>query len=70
MESFDPYINLPLRARIQLLAFEAELAHLPRSLIAAIWTAFENLDSLSGVLESSSVGLAIQRRRTGHVTCE
>jgi hypothetical protein len=30
-----------------MLAFEAELAHLPRSLIAAIWTALESLDLLN-----------------------
>jgi hypothetical protein len=35
-----------LSNRLQMLAFEAELAHLPRSLIAAIWTALESLDSL------------------------
>jgi len=31
---------------LQMLAFEDELAHLPRSLIAAIWTALERIDSL------------------------
>ncbi len=29
-----------------MLSFEAELAHLPRSLIIAIWTALDSLDSL------------------------
>ena len=29
-----------------MLAFEAELIHLPRSLIEAIWEALESLDSL------------------------
>ena len=28
------------------LAFEAELAHLPRSLIAAIWIAHDSIDSV------------------------
>jgi hypothetical protein len=33
----DPYAGWSLSDRLQLLAFEAELAHLPRSLIAALW---------------------------------
>jgi hypothetical protein len=35
-----------LSDRLQMLAFETELAHLPPSLIAAIWTALESLESL------------------------
>lgn len=33
----DPYASWPLSDRLQMLAFEAELGHLPRSLISAIW---------------------------------
>ena len=39
----DPYAGWPLSDRLQLLAFEAELAGFPRSLIAAIWTALDEL---------------------------
>lgn len=35
----DPYACWSLSDRLQMLAFEAELAHFPRSLIAAIWQA-------------------------------
>lgn len=42
----DPYARWPVSDRLQLLAFEAELAHLPRSLIAAIWTALDRLNEL------------------------
>ena len=35
----DPYVNWSLLDLLQRLAFEAELAHLPRSLIAAVWEA-------------------------------
>lgn len=45
----DPYINLSLADRLQLLAFEAELAHLPRSL-AAVWDAFDTLTGIGGDL--------------------
>ena len=48
MHDPDPYANWPLSDRLQMLAFEAELAHLPRSLIAAIWTALDSLESLNG----------------------
>ena len=41
----DPYAGWSLSYRLQMLAFEAELAHLPRSLIAAIWEALGTLDS-------------------------
>ena len=37
----DPYAGWSLSDRLQLLAFEAELAHLPRSLIAALWEAID-----------------------------
>jgi len=33
----DPYSSGPLTDRVQMLAFEAELAYLPPSLITAIW---------------------------------
>jgi hypothetical protein len=36
MTTPDPYNHLSVSDRLQLLVFEAELAHLPRSLIAAI----------------------------------
>ena len=45
MPESDPYACWSLSDRLQMLAFEAELAHLPRSLIAAIWTALDSLDS-------------------------
>lgn len=37
----DPYAGWSLGDRLQMLAFEAELARLPRSLIGAIWEAFD-----------------------------
>jgi hypothetical protein len=40
MES-DPYADWSLSDRLQMLAFEAELAHLPHSLICAIWEALD-----------------------------
>lgn len=46
MSSSDPYARFSLADRLQMLAFEAELAHLPRSPIAAIWTALESVDLL------------------------
>jgi hypothetical protein len=39
----DPYAGAALPDRLHLLVFETELAHLPRSLIAALW---ERLDTL------------------------
>jgi hypothetical protein len=33
----DPYAGLSLSNRLEHLAFEADLAHLPSSLIAAAW---------------------------------
>jgi hypothetical protein len=41
MPEADPYANWSLSDRLQMLAFEAELPHLPRSLIPAIWVAFD-----------------------------
>ena len=46
MDEPDPYAGWSLSDRLQMLAFVAELAHLPRSLVTAIWTALESLDSL------------------------
>src|SRR6476659_20298 len=43
----DPYAGLLLRDRIQLLVFEAELAHFPRSLISAVWQAFDSLSAMT-----------------------
>src|ERR671910_2141241 len=43
----DPYRHLALSVRLQLLAFEAELAHLPRSLISAVWDAFDTLSAMT-----------------------
>jgi hypothetical protein len=37
----DPYAGWSLADRLQMLAFEAELAHLPRSLITALWEALD-----------------------------
>jgi hypothetical protein len=33
----DPYASLSLRDRLQMLAFEAQLAQLPPSLVSALW---------------------------------
>ena len=44
--SNNPYTGWSLWDRLQMLAFEAELAHLPRSHISAIWAALECLDLL------------------------
>ena len=44
MSEPDPYSTWSLSDRLQMLALEAELAHLPRSLIIAIW---ESLDQPS-----------------------
>jgi hypothetical protein len=43
----DPYRHLALSVRLQLLAFEAELAHLPRSLISAVWDAFDTISAMT-----------------------
>ncbi len=48
MSECDPYANLPLIDRLQMLAFEAELAYLPRSLISAIWETIDLLDATYG----------------------
>ena len=45
----DPYLTWSLSDRLQMLAFEAELAYLPRSLTSAIWEALETLDLLDSV---------------------
>ena len=37
----DHYAGWSLSDRLQMLAFEAELGHLPRSLIAALWEAID-----------------------------
>ena len=37
----DPYVGWSLSDRLQLLAFEAELARLPRGLITALWEAID-----------------------------
>jgi len=41
---YDPYQSWPLTDRLQMLAFEAELGLLPRSLIAMLWEAMDSLD--------------------------
>jgi hypothetical protein len=43
MADLNPYATCSLSDRLELLAFEAELAHLPRALIAALWTARDRL---------------------------
>ena len=47
MLELDPYAGLLFRDRIQLLIFEAELAHLLRSLIAAIWELSDRFPDMS-----------------------
>jgi hypothetical protein len=54
----DPYAAWSLSDRLQLLAFEAELAHLPRPLIVALWEAIDSLDrpeaeTIRGVFQPS-----------------
>jgi hypothetical protein len=39
MTEADPYANWSLTDRLQMLAFDAELAYLPRSLIETTWSA-------------------------------
>jgi hypothetical protein len=39
----DPYAGWSLPDRLQLLAFEVELADLPRSLIAVLWEALDTV---------------------------
>ena len=39
----DPYARWSLSDRLQMLAFEAELAQLPRGLIAALWEAIDRV---------------------------
>ena len=46
MAAADPYAQWSLFDRLQMLAFEAELAHLPRSLISGIWEALDSLELL------------------------
>jgi hypothetical protein len=46
----DPYVGWSLSDRLQLLAFEAELAHLPRGLIVALWEAIDGVRGCSGGL--------------------
>ena len=41
----DPYAGWSLSDRLQLLAFEAELAHLPRSPIAALWEVIDTVQA-------------------------
>jgi hypothetical protein len=49
MSDSDPYDGWSLSDRLQMLAFEAELAelaHLPRSLITAVWNVFDRFPSM------------------------
>ena len=43
MAEHDPYAGCSLSDRLQLLAFEAELAKFPRGLIAALWEAIDGV---------------------------
>jgi len=43
MPESDPYAGWSLSDRLQILAFEAELAHLPHSFITAVWEAVDRL---------------------------
>jgi len=38
----DPYADWSLSDRLQMLAFEAEQAHLPWSLVSAVWEAIDS----------------------------
>ena len=59
----DPYVGWSLSDRLQMLAFEAELAHVTRSLITAIWEALDSLDSLDSQ-RSSICGVAAADARS------
>jgi hypothetical protein len=41
---WEQFARWPLRDRLELLAFEAELAQLPRPLIAALWDAIDRVN--------------------------
>jgi hypothetical protein len=43
----EHYGDWPLRYRLELLAFEAELARLPRTLIVALWEVIDQVGSSS-----------------------
>jgi hypothetical protein len=43
----DPYAHLSVTDRLQLLVFEAELAHLPRSVISAVLDAIDILSVMT-----------------------
>jgi hypothetical protein len=45
MAEADPYSRWSISDRLQMLAFEAELARLPRSLILALWEAIDVNDT-------------------------
>jgi hypothetical protein len=74
MPATDPYASWSLSDRLQMLAFGAELAHLPRSLITAIWEALDSLDSkcpehaaeLPQLMRGSLDGRTDKTRRTGN----
>ena len=53
----DPYATWSLADRLQMLAFEAELAHLPRSLIGAIWKCLDQADQWHATHAHSRVSL-------------
>jgi hypothetical protein len=50
----DPYAGWSLSDRLQLLAFEAELAKLPRGLIAALWDAIDRVRKSPCVIAEGS----------------
>jgi hypothetical protein len=54
IREFDPNATWSISDRLQMLAFEAELAHLPRSLIIAIWESLDQQNQ-SHVTRASSV---------------
>jgi hypothetical protein len=43
----DPFETFDLGTRLQLVVFELELAHAPRSLIAAAWKAFDRFQAMT-----------------------
>ena len=62
----DPYAHWSLSDRLQLLAFEAELAHLPRPLIAALWEAIDILGPRSNLPHSLYLSSYIPPRLGDH----
>ena len=58
----DPHVRLSLRSRLEMLAFGAELAGFPRSLIDAVW---EAVDRVGGDTPPGGCNAALGRLVSG-----